>query len=212
MLLKYPPCGDSICRIDDVDVAVKKVFLSFGLDGAEDNRQTKRRNRMKHDKAVFRNTTVLSSCPDEERTVLQSTTVLTRASDEDQAVFANMAVYSENSEKVEPPQIFAKPLQLNDYPSLGLSKNTSFVDFHRLYFLQWHPREQGRVEPLLPEHNTALNMVLANRNRTCRTWTLTIVTGMKASALVLFPIPVTLIMRSLTCLEFLMMLSICLLD
>ncbi|KAK4413878.1 hypothetical protein Salat_2800600 [Sesamum alatum] len=110
--------------IDDVDVSVKKVFLSFGqgddlhrvlgqdelsehendrfielkrlfdsTDGAENNRQTKRINRVKHGKAV------LSSCPDEERTVLQTTTVLTRASDEDQAVFANTAVYSENSKK-----------------------------------------------------------------------------------------------------------------
>ncbi|KAK4434524.1 hypothetical protein Salat_0615200 [Sesamum alatum] len=41
-----------------------------------------------------------------------------------------------------------------------------------------HPREQGRVEPLLPEHNTELNTVLANCNRTCCTWTLTIVTGL----------------------------------
>ncbi|KAK4430704.1 hypothetical protein Salat_0832100 [Sesamum alatum] len=41
----------------------------------------------------------------------------------------------------------------------------------------------------------ALNTVLANRNRSCRTWTSTIVKGMKASALVLLPIPVTLIMR-----------------
>ncbi|KAK4430705.1 hypothetical protein Salat_0832200 [Sesamum alatum] len=57
------------------------------IDGAEDNRQTKRRNPVKHGKAVSRNTAVLSSCPDEERTMLQTTTVLMRASDEDHAVF-----------------------------------------------------------------------------------------------------------------------------
>ncbi|KAK4422916.1 hypothetical protein Salat_1874200 [Sesamum alatum] len=110
-------------RIDDVDVAVKKVFLSFRLDddlhrvlvpdepsehendrfivlkrlldstdGAEDNRQTKRRNRVEHVQAVFNNTTLFSSFPDEERTVLQTMTVLSRASDEEQAVFSNTAV------------------------------------------------------------------------------------------------------------------------
>ncbi|KAK4428538.1 hypothetical protein Salat_1153600 [Sesamum alatum] len=137
----------------------------------------------KHEKVVLHNTTVSFPRLDFQKHAL--------------AVFKTMAMLSSTIQKqndprrtrsgtrpccatFQPPKIFAKSLRLIDYPSFGLSKNTNFFDFQRLYLSKWHQREQGRVEHLLPEHNTTLNTGLANHNWNCRTWTSSIVTCMKA--------------------------------
>ncbi|KAK4428938.1 hypothetical protein Salat_1193800 [Sesamum alatum] len=109
---KYPPFCESCCKIDDVDIVIKDVFVSFGLDddlqcilvqddpfehendqftvlkrlldstdGAEDNRQKRRRNRTKHGQAMFRTTTMLSCFPNYVKAMSQHTDVLSKDSE-----------------------------------------------------------------------------------------------------------------------------------
>ncbi|KAK4425488.1 hypothetical protein Salat_1742800 [Sesamum alatum] len=99
---------------NDQFTVLKRLLDS--MDGAEDNRQTKRRNCVEHNQAVFKKMVVSSCFPDEEQAVLHTTIVLSCISDEDQAVFKNTtAVFSGDLKKNKEmpkaaPQVELKPL------------------------------------------------------------------------------------------------------